>query len=252
MKKDDYVISNRYPSDMIFKITDIKDDIYYLKGLEYRLNIEASINDLELVLYNDEAFNRYQERVKEVVVKQENYLCGKILHLDGDKEYLDRCLKLYKNLGIYAKGFNIPEKDMKDSIISLVEEHNPDIIVITGHDIFNNKDSKNIHNYENSLNFYNTVKEIRKRYSLDQKIVIAGACQSNFELLISAGANFASSPKRVNIHVFDPAIIAVKASVTSYERTINMENILKHSFIKRDGIGGIETKGKMRLFMWYN
>ena len=30
------------------------------------------------------------------------YLPGKVLHIDADKEYLDRCMKFYKNMTIFV------------------------------------------------------------------------------------------------------------------------------------------------------
>ena len=59
----------------------------------------------------------------------------------------------------------------------------------------------NLDNYKNTSNFIDAVKMARN-YEKDQDklIIIAGACQSNYEELIKAGATFASSPKRINIH----------------------------------------------------
>ena len=51
--------------------------------------------------------------------------------------------------------------------------------------------------------------------------MIAGACQSNFEALIASGADIASSPKRINVHTFDPAVIAIKVATTSFLKTID-------------------------------
>ena len=63
--------------------------------------------------------------------------------------------------------------------------------------------------YQNSINFVSAVQQVRLLYpDLDSLVIVAGACQSNYEELIKAGANFASSPKRINIHALDPAIIA--------------------------------------------
>ena len=80
-------------------------------------------------------------------------------------------------------------------------------------------------------------------------IIIAGACGSNFEALIANGANFASSPKRINIHTYDPAVIAIKCATTSCNKTINFESVLKYIENGRSAYGGIETKGKMKLLL---
>ena len=76
-------------------------------------------------------------------------------------------------------------------------------------------------------------------------IIIAGACASNFEELIKAGANFASSPKRINIHALDPAIIASSMSLSDINKDINLKNILEKTKYGKNGIGGIITKGTM-------
>ena len=93
------------------------------------------------------------------------------------------------------------------------------------------------------------VKLIRKHYSKDHIFVFAGACQSNFEALIASGANFASSPKRVNIDAYDPAIIAIKAATTPFNDIINLDEVKDLLEAKKDGISGIESYGKMRLFL---
>ena len=88
--------------------------------------------------------------------------------------------------------------------------------------------------------------------------IIAGACQSNYEDLIKAGANFASSPKRINIHALDPAIIAVSISKTenNKEYTVlaaaDVEKELRITQGKKIQITGIITrpqKDKMELEM---
>ena len=122
-----------------------------------------------------------------------------------------------------------------------------DVIVITGHDLFNNGDVKEIENYTNSKYYIETVKEIRKR---DKSVVIiAGACQSNFEALIASGANFASSPARINIHTFDPAVIAIRVATTSFLRVVELDDILKYIENGKRAFNGVETLGKMRLLL---
>ena len=74
-----------------------------------------------------------------------------------------------------------------------------------------------------------------------------GACQSNFEALIANGANFASSPKRINVHIYDPAIIAIKVSTTAYNKIVNFDSLSNVIENLNDAYGGIETMGKMRI-----
>ncbi len=59
---------------------------------------------------------------------------GKILHIDGDSEYLDTCLKVYKQLQLDVVGEKVLEKEQPDKILNLVKLYKPDIVVITGHD----------------------------------------------------------------------------------------------------------------------
>ena len=102
-------------------------------------------------------------------------------------------------------------------------------------------------NYTNSKHFIKAIREIRK---IDKNvIIISGACQSNFEAMIANGANFASSPKRINIHTFDPAIIAIKSATTSFMKIININDAYKYIENGKDAVGGIETLGKMRLLL---
>ena len=56
-----------------------------------------------------------------------------------------------------------------------------------------------IYNYRNSRHFINTVNEARKWNSKGKDLAIfAGACQSYYEAIMAAGANFASSPRKNN------------------------------------------------------
>ncbi|MBP0977186.1 MAG: sporulation peptidase YabG, partial [Oscillospiraceae bacterium] len=57
--------------------------------------------------------------------------------------------------------------------------------------------------------------------------MIAGACQSNYEELIKAGATFASSPKRINIHALDPAILAGSLAFSDRNQSIDLLKIIE-------------------------
>ena len=104
----------------------------------------------------------------------------------------------------------------------------------------------NINNYENSANFVSAIKEVRKyEKNQDKLIIIAGACQSSYEELIKAGANFASSPKRINIHALDPAIIASSIAFSEKNKSIDLIKLIEKTKYGSDGIGGIITNGTM-------
>lgn len=62
-----------------------------------------------------------------------------------------------------------------------------------------------IYNYRNSRYFINTVNEARKWNSHGKDLAIfAGACQSYYEAIMAAGANFASSPRKNNDRLHRP------------------------------------------------
>ncbi len=171
------------------------------------------------------------------------YLPGRILHLDGDRDYLDKCMKFYKKNKIMAYGLYYKEEEMGNNMDYLLKKYNPDILVLTGHDSFSrNRNDK----YSNTSNFVNAVIEARKHEKAHDKLfIIAGACQSNYEDLIKAGANFASSPKRINIHALDPAIVAACLSFSNKNEDIDIIKILNKTKYGPSGMGGIITKGSM-------
>jgi len=64
-------------------------------------------------------------------------------------------------------------------------------------------------------------------------------------MLIKAGANFASSPKKVNIHALDPAIIALTLSLLDKTKEVDLIELLDKTSNGKDGIGGVNTRGVM-------
>ena len=243
----DYVTRKSYNNDIIFKIIDIKDNIYYLKGVSIRLSADSEESDLLLYDNNklDDDFLPSMEEYRTLDRNEYFYLPGKILHIDGDQEYLDKCMNFYKKNKIMAYGVFCNEIDLESSIYGFLEKYNPDILVITGHDALYRK-RRNNGNYKNTLNFVKAVKEARKfEKSHEKLLIIAGACQSNYEELIKAGANFASSPKRINIHALDPAIVAASLSFSDKNDNIDLINILSKTKYGSFGMGGIITKGTM-------
>ena len=245
----DFVTRNSYNNDIIFEIVEINGNTAILKGENIRLLADSELSDLkkvEKVSYDDdEMFTRFGER--KLNRDEYFYLVGKILHIDGSKSYLDRCLKFYDKLNIKAKGIRLKESDMAKKIPELLKEYKPDILVITGHDAYYHKSGgeENNNNYKNTQNFVNAIREARKIASHNELIIIAGACQSNYEELIKAGANFASSPKRINIHALDPAIIASSVALSDRNKPINLIEILNKTKYGKDGMGGIISNGAM-------
>ena len=78
-----------------------------------------------------------------------------------------------------------------------------------------------------------------------ETVIFAGACQSYFEALMLAGANFASSPARILIDFLDPLIIAEKVATTEKYKFITVDEVTKEIRDGKKGIGGIGANGKM-------
>ena len=70
------------------------------------------------------------------------YLPGRILHIDGDNEYLEKCMNFYKKNRIKAYGICTDGKDLSNVVTESLNKYNPDIIVITGHDALYRKKRK--------------------------------------------------------------------------------------------------------------
>lgn len=256
-KIGDLVTRISHNHDVVFKITDIIDNIAFLKGIDMRLYADSPVNDLVLFeqdkkeIIEDDSF--FINGIKSYSEKERNeyfYLPGRILHIDGDKDYLERCLKFYQNAKVLVYGIHESEDEMPLNIRKHLEEINPDILVITGHDAYYQKvgNKDDIKSYKNTENFLKTVIEARRlEKAHDKLIIIAGACQSNYEALIKAGANFASSPKRVNIHALDPAVIALTVSLSDRSKDIDLIGIIDKTKYGKDGIGGIITRGTMYI-----
>lgn len=270
IKKGDIVGRISYGKDVMFvvdKIIKIQDgrEIAILKGLAIRIKADSMIEDLEKIekrIVLDRISNLEREienrivkisKTQELNKRAKKIVCnGKILHLDGDRKYSEKSLKYYKNLGIDAIVKNISESRQASYVRNLLERHRPDILVITGHDGMVKKgvNFNNIYNYRNSGYFIKTVREARRwNYSGKELIIFAGACQSFYEALIDAGANFASSPKRILIDFMDPLIVAEKVATTDETKflTINdFENELRDG---RAGIDGIGAIGKRKIIV---
>ncbi len=249
LKRGDLVTRTSYNHDTVFKITNIKNNIYYLKGVEVRLYADALEDDLMKYIPEEKIeLKEIEERAIPLNRNEYFYLPARILHIDGDKDYLNKCIEYYKKKGVYAIGKSINENHIFEAILPLLKEYKPDIVIITGHDAYYKKkgDITDINNYRNTKNFVKAVKVARSYEKSPEKLVIiAGACQSNYEELIKAGANFASSPKRTNIHALDPAIIASTLALTERNKEINLIKLLDETKYGADGMGGIKCNGLM-------
>lgn len=280
MKIGDVVARKSYEKDIVFRIVGFSIDennekVAILKGVAFRIIADAYIEDLEMVKMPDirnilidknvetllyRSMKKAKEREKKMTRTapklQTNTnifgMPGKVLQIDGDKEYLKICLDVYTQLGIPAVGVAIPEANQYKEIRALLEKHNPDILVITGHDAMTGKKGNlnDLSNYKNSLNFIKSVKEARKfQPNLDNLVIFAGACQSNYEQIIKAGANYASSPGRIMIHALDPVFVVEKIACSRIDVVVPIEEVIEQTVTGIRGIGGSETRGKFRWAM---
>lgn len=277
-KAGDSVTRKSYGKDVCFVIVEIDEgtETAILKGMDVRLIADAPFDDLALV--SDDELRQFEaarnqvegeclrliqsrrahEYEKRALRRESRFQAnpdfferpGRVLHLDGDGSYLQKCLAMYRELGIQAVGQHVSEIQMPTAVGGLLEQYEPDILIITGHDgvIRKGKDWADIRNYRNSQNFVRTVTSARKHArSMDDLVIIAGACQSHFEGILDAGANFASSPQRIMIHALDPVFIAEKIAYTPIHETVNLYDVVKSTYTGTDGIGGLESRGKYRL-----
>ena len=279
MEIGNIVIRKSYDGDIKFKIIDIKDEdgkqVYVLKGLSIRIIADSIEEDLEVAEdeYEAEKDKILNSRVKrsinnaialrgDIIGRQKQHekktqnnemmfgRPGRILHVDGDNDYMEMCLKVYKQLSLDAVGRCVREKNQPTLIVELVKEIKPDIVVLTGHDSVLKKtdDYLNINCYRNSKYYIDAVKALRNyNSSYDELVIFAGACQSCYEQMLDAGANFASSPKRVLIHCLDPVFVCEKIAYTRIDRLVNIEEVINNTITGLKGVGGLQTRGKYRL-----
>lgn len=284
MNLGDLVIRKSYGGDVTFRVEGLQEDKAVIKGTEFRLLADSPLDDLVKVPYEpetkktrlahikaNESYSLLQQHRKEQAQRNQAGLIddwnhtaakaetpsyfempGKVLHLDGDPNYLKKSMALYERLRVPAEGHFVHEGSMADTLYRLLPRSRPDIVVITGHDgVLKSRqpyDLYNINHYKNSANFIAAIQVARQyEWHLDALTIVAGACQSHFEALIRAGANFASSPSRVLIHALDPVYVAAKAAFTSVKDTMNMNDIVHHTITGSEGIGGLESKGSYRI-----
>lgn len=166
IKKGDIVARKSHGKDIIFIVKNIintnKENIAILKGLIDRIEVDSSIEDLEIVdkqtintkvkALNHKVNSRIVETkesrnnqgyrigiVSPYTRNKEKIVTGKILHLDGDKKYSEKSYYYYKKLGLNAIVKNIPEYRQPRVVYRLLQTYNPDILVITGHDRYDKK-----------------------------------------------------------------------------------------------------------------
>lgn len=154
-------------------------------------------------------------------------------------------------MGLNAVVRNISESKQPQMVIPLLSKYNPDILIITGHDamIKNGKNYLDIYNYRNSRYFINSVINARRwQNSSDKLVIFAGACQSFYEAIMEAGADFASSPGRILIDFIDPLIVAKVVATTDKNKYISAKEISKIIKEGEKGVSGIGARGKKKIY----
>lgn len=278
MRQGDMVTRRSYGNDVIFKIERVDQLKAMLRGVDYRLLADAPLTDLvasnsmNAFDYPRSSTPQFRDSLRRLeqaraLLQQKNQLKlsqnsnagstyfevpGKVLHLDGDPAYLRKCMQLYGELRVPAEGFYFHESQMAEALYRLLPQVKPDILVITGHDGLlkhsKSRDINSLSSYKNSLNFVNAVQTARQfERNRDALIIVAGACQSHFEALLQAGANFASSPARILIHALDPLCIASKMAYTPAKEMLSMLDVVDLTVTGLDGLGGVETRGSYRM-----
>jgi len=276
-KPGDIVVRKSYGGDIYFKIKEIRLGAAeaLLAGMDVRLLVDAPLKDLEkkdataIFMYRHQCIQNHSRCLRNVYARREmerkkdglyrtldasedEYfeVPGKVLHLDGDEEYLEKCMGAYKQLDIPAYGFNLPEREQPQRVVDLVKEYHPDILVLTGHDSLKKgtRDFSSLDNYRASKYFIEGVKKVRQLVpGRDDLVIFAGACQSHYEGILAAGANFASSPRRVLIHAYDPVYVVEKLAYTSINESVSIKDIIGTTITGIEGVGGVETRGRYRL-----
>ena len=262
----DIVIRKSYGGDLLFKVVNIKhncdgSDCYVLRGISSRIEADSQADDLIMQNAKD-AYSRATKELKLAKITVESTIPvfrsflggirkrpGKILHIDSAEDFMDQCIEFYKQSNIKCYGKLVSESKQPSVIKQYLEAYNPDVLVVTGHDGLK-KGTHNIHsleNYANSSYYIDSVKIARKyQPNPDKLCIFAGACQSYYEAIMEAGANFASSPKRVLINALDPAIVAQKVSTTESSKILTPKSVISLTITGESGIGGKNTRGQMK------
>lgn len=150
IKKGDIVGRISYGKDILFyvdriiKINNTDKAYAILKGIQYRIEADSPIEDLEKInkeqieLENRGFESKIKQRIKKDILTKEKVKNKRlsttnalILHLDGDKKYTQKSERYYNKLGLNAIVKNVPENRQPQVIGGLVRKYDPDIVVIT-------------------------------------------------------------------------------------------------------------------------
>ena len=147
VKIGDVVARKSYQLDLLFRVIDVKTtdtgkQLAILYGDEVRLIADA--NCIDLIVVDEEEKSNRKLKEQEIIdqstflfrqdyqllrEKQEYYatssyshneeffhIPGRVLHIDGDPHYLQKCLSLYEKIGVPVNGVHISENEMPDKL----------------------------------------------------------------------------------------------------------------------------------------
>lgn len=164
IREGDIVTRKSYGGDVFFQVIRVDsytvgDAIATLKGLNMRLLADAPVSDLAVVderelldfkrkTVRESAEHLRAVRVRRITEEQARHrkerrrsrggvslaedvfsLPGRVLHIDGDSDYLRDCMKYYKELGVPAVGKHIAPEEQASAVDALLREHSPDVLV---------------------------------------------------------------------------------------------------------------------------
>jgi len=267
LKVGDIVTRKSHGNDIYFTVVDVVKKnvikpVYVLRGLFYRIEADSMADDLikqdyknvQVNLHRD-ILNAMRNTYRRGFTNRFNWLKrfrerpGKILQFDSSEKFLNMCKNNYREAGINVVGIVAKEREQPNLVERALNDYKPDILILTGHDGIKKESSNlnSIESYRNSKYFIQSVKLAREyESSYDKLCIFAGACQSYFEAIMNAGANFASSPGRININALDPAIVCEKVAITNTNRYVIPQEVARMTISGVKGIGGIRTKGHLK------
>ena len=144
IKKGTIVSRKSYQDDILFKVEDIINTVQgkyaILKGVSIRIKANSPIEDLNIIdkQIAKKELDKLNKKVESKISENRNFLnnyinilCGKILHLDGDRRYAEKSAKYYRKMGLNAIVKSVPENKQPMVIGNLIRRYKPDIVVIT-------------------------------------------------------------------------------------------------------------------------
>ena len=121
-KVGDLVTRISHKHDIIFKIVGFEGQLVFLKGVDLRLFADSEVSDLVKAQYSGTDKEIIEENIRDIKLDRSQYfyLPGRILHIDGDSDYLKRCMNFYKEMNVKANGLTVSEIEIPRKIHGLL------------------------------------------------------------------------------------------------------------------------------------